>query len=205
MCSVVTNLVTSLQFQPIRCATTLFHFGRPRDVYVATRIILLSSTAEGSAASGYVAKVRPELVETWNGLGNTPSLFQTVVLIDAACNHESFYIIHLIFPYFKLFSDCIIVFIPCMEITLIFFYVIIYYVGAGITTLMSISDGSDRTFFRRKMEKTRSVREEMDGKVFISRQSRHPFPLVNNKIKVLFPICTLIWRVKNYVSRQGKV
>ena len=44
MCSVVTNLVTSLEFQPIRCATTLFHFGRTRYVYVATRIILLSST-----------------------------------------------------------------------------------------------------------------------------------------------------------------
>ena len=55
MCSVVTNLVTSLEFQPIRCATTPFHFGRTRDVYVATRINLLSSTAEGSAASGYVA------------------------------------------------------------------------------------------------------------------------------------------------------
>ena len=55
MCSVVTNLVTSLEFQPIRCATTLFHFGRTRDVYVATRIILFSSTAEGSATSDYVA------------------------------------------------------------------------------------------------------------------------------------------------------
>ena len=55
MCSVVTNLVTSLDVQPIRCATTLFHFGRPRDVYVATRIILLSSTAEGGATGGYVA------------------------------------------------------------------------------------------------------------------------------------------------------
>ena len=126
MCSVLTNLMTSLEFQPIRCATTVFQFGRPRDVYVATRIILLSSTAAGSATSGYVAatnapaKVRPELVETWSGLGNTPSLFQTVVLIDAACNHKSFYIIHLIFPYFKSFSDCITVFFPCMEITLIF-------------------------------------------------------------------------------------
>ena len=28
---------------------------------------------------------------------------------------------------------------------------------------------------------------------------------VNNMIKVLFPICTLIWRVNKYVSRQGKV
>ena len=51
MCSVVTNLVTSLEFQPIRCATTLLHFGRPRDVYVTTRIILLSSTAEDSVPS----------------------------------------------------------------------------------------------------------------------------------------------------------
>ena len=56
-----------------------------------------------------------------------------------------------------------------------------------------------------KMGKTRSMKEDMDGKVFISRQSRHPFPLINNIIKVLFPICTLIWRVNNYVSRKGKV
>ena len=54
MCSVVKNLVTSLEFQPIRCATKLFHFGRTRNVYVAIRIILLSSTAESSATSGYV-------------------------------------------------------------------------------------------------------------------------------------------------------
>ena len=52
---VATDLVTSQNFQPIRCAFALFHFGRTRDVYVATRIILLSSTAESSATSGYVA------------------------------------------------------------------------------------------------------------------------------------------------------
>ena len=45
----------------------------------------------------------------------------------------------------------------------------------------------------------------MDGRVFISRQSRLPITLINYMIKVLFPICTLIWRVNNYVSRQGKV
>ena len=54
MCSVVTNLVTSLEIQPIRCATMLFHFVRTRNGYVATRFILLSSTAESSATSGYV-------------------------------------------------------------------------------------------------------------------------------------------------------
>ena len=45
----------------------------------------------------------------------------------------------------------------------------------------------------------------MEGRVFISRQSRHPFSLIIIMNKVLFPICTLIWRVNNYVSRQGKV
>ena len=68
MWSVVTNLVTSLEFQPIRCATTLFHFGRTRNVYVATRIILLSSTAEGSATSSYVAATeRSGQSEAWAG------------------------------------------------------------------------------------------------------------------------------------------
>ena len=68
MCSVVTSLATSLEFQPIRCATTLFHFGRTRDVYVATRIILFSITAEGSATSGYVAATeRSGQREAWAG------------------------------------------------------------------------------------------------------------------------------------------
>ena len=68
MCSVVTKLVTSLEFQPIRCATMLFHFGRTRNGYVATRFILLSSTVESSATSGYV--VAPERFaqsEAWAG------------------------------------------------------------------------------------------------------------------------------------------
>ena len=63
----------------------------------------------------------------WNGLGYTPSMFQTVVLFDEAWNHEYFSIINFIFPYFKLFFNCIIVFIPCMEISLIFclcFYIL---------------------------------------------------------------------------------
>ena len=43
----------------------------------------------------------------------------------------------------------------------------------------------------------------MDGEVFISRQSWH-FSFIDNMIKVLFPFCTLNWRVHSYVSRQGK-
>ena len=74
---VATNLVTSQNFQPIRCAFTLFHFGRTRDVYVATGIILLSSTAESSATSGYVVATERSgqseawVSKTWNGLGKS--------------------------------------------------------------------------------------------------------------------------------------
>ena len=67
---------------------------------------------------------------------------------------------------------------------------------------MSISDGLDPYSFHRKMEKTRSMKEEMDREVFISGQSRH-FCFIDNMIEVLFPICTSNWRVNNYVSRQG--
>ena len=93
MCSVVTNLVTSLEFQPIRCAVTLFHLGRTRNGYVAARIILLSSTAESSATSGYVvAPERSGQSEPWASrnverVRKKPSLVPTVDLIDAVCNH----------------------------------------------------------------------------------------------------------------------
>ena len=50
------------------------------------------------------------------------------------------------------------------------------------------------------MEKTRSVKEEVKGRVFISRQSRHfSFVIIMNK--VLFPT---LYFVNNFVSRQGK-
>ena len=60
-----------------------------------------------------------------------------------------------------------------------------------------------RTFFRRKMESTRSMKVKMEWEVFISRWSRR-FSFIDNMIKVLFSICTLSWRLNNYVSLQGK-
>ena len=69
---------------------------------------------------------------------------------------------------------------------------------------MSISDGSDHTFFLSK-DGNDAVREGRNGRkgVYFPPESAS-FLLINNKIKVLFPICTLIWRVNSYVSRQGK-
>ena len=80
-------------------------------------------------------------------------------------------------------------------------YTNIHCAGAGISTFMS-------SFWRpyiflRKIEKTRPVMEGMDGKVFIPLQSQHSVFVVD-MIKVLLPICTLAWRVNNYVSRQRK-
>ena len=72
-----------------------------------------------------------------------------------------------------------------------------------MTNLMSISDGLNPYSSRWKMEKTRSMKEEKDGEVFISHQSRH-FSFIDKMIKVLFPIGTLIWRVNNYIFRQRK-
>ena len=81
-------------------------------------------------------------------------------------------------------------------------YVFVYRIGSGASTLMFISDGLDTYIFCWKMEKKRFMKEEMDEKVFISRQSRH-FSFINNMIIVLFPNCTSDWRVNNYNSRQG--
>ena len=79
------------------------------------------------------------------------------------------------------------------------------HVGAGINTLMSISDGLGPSIFCRKMERERPMMEEMDGKVvfFPARVGIFNFELM--VLKVFFLICILTWRVNNYVSRQGKV
>ena len=78
-------------------------------------------------------------------------------------------------------------------------------VGAGIDTLISISDGLGTSIFRRKMEKARPMREEMDGKIVYFPPESALLPSMLYFSTVLFPICTLTWRVNNYVSRQEEV
>ena len=61
---------------------------------------------------------------------------------------------------------------------------------------MSVSDGLGPSIFCRKWE-------ELDGKLFYARQSRHS----DIEIKIseaVFPIFPLTWLANNYVSRQGK-
>ena len=86
---------------------------------------------------------------------------------------------------------------------LIFVQISIYCVGARISTLMSDFDGLDPYIFRLMMEKTRSVKEDVDGLVFISRQSRHvSFVIILNK--VLFRTLYLDLGCKQFCFPQRK-
>ena len=78
-------------------------------------------------------------------------------------------------------------------------------VGAGINTLMSISDGLGPSIFCRKMENSRPMSEEMVGKVVFFPPESALLPLMLYFSTVRFPICTLTWRVNNYASRQEEV
>ena len=77
------------------------------------------------------------------------------------------------------------------------------YANAGISTLMSFSDGLSPSIFCQKTERTRPMGKEMDGKVFIYRLIWQFY--VDVFFKVLFHICTLTWHVNNYVFANDKV
>ena len=55
------------------------------------------------------------------------------------------------------------------------------------------------------MEKARPMREEMDGKAVYFPPESALLPLMLYFLTVLSPICTLTWRVNNYVSHREKV
>ena len=120
-------------------------------------------------------RLRAVYVATRSGLNQCSSITKQVIMTF----FDYVSIFYLILLHFSLLSSY-------GKSFWLFVYVIIYCVGAGIITLIFISDWSDPYIFRRKMEKTRSVKEEMEGKLFISRQSRHIF-FVMIMIKVLFP------------------
>ena len=66
-------------------------------------------------------------------------------------------------------------------------------VSAGINTLMSISDGLDPSYERR---------DEWKVCLFLARVGN--LTMMLQFIKIFIRICTLTWRVDNFVSCQGK-
>ena len=175
MCSVATNLVTPLKFEPILCATTLCHFARTRSDYVATHFILLSSTVEPWRAvlqaalcsfRNASAKMINGLVEMRNGLEKNLVLFPAVDLIDPICKHMWTWTLSIIITYFILFNLFIIgafSVISSYGKSFWSFVYVIYCVGAGITTLISISDGLDPYLFLSKDGKD-AIYEKRNGR-----------------------------------------
>ena len=71
-------------------------------------------------------------------------------------------------------------------------------VGAAISISISVSDALGPSIFRRKMERTRPMRQEMDARVFFpARVGISAFAVY--VVRVLFPICTLTRRADIYV------
>ena len=84
-CSVNNNLVTSLEFESIRCTVMLCHFGQTRNVSVASQFIFPISTAMCIATGVLVIvfrnalnKMRNHLIEMRNGLGTNQVFFKRV-------------------------------------------------------------------------------------------------------------------------------
>ena len=150
--------------------------------------------------------MRPELIETCKGIGNTPGLFETVVLIDAACNHESFCSINFNFPYFRLFFQLYYSIYSLYGNTFDLLFMFLF-IMSPLEEPLWYPFPTDRTviFSVERWKRRGPWGKKWTERCLFSRQSRHLFPLINNMIKVFFPICTLIWRVNNCVSRQGKV
>ena len=87
---------------------------------------------------------------------------------------------------------------------LIVFYFNIYCVDAGISISKSVSDGLGSDFFCSTDGKDEAYDGRNGWKYVCFRPEWAFFVFVVNIKKVIFPICTLTWRLNNYVSRRGK-
>ena len=163
-----TDLVTSLEIQPIYYPFMLCHFRQTRNGYVATYFILLSSTAASSATSGYV--VVPEHVGqneepaciNDERTRKKPTFASKVNLIDSIVI-KIFYEQFSILPIFCAFSNTFLLW------KIFWIFCLCYYslCRCGIKHFDVNFPLIRPIYFRRKMEKTRSVKKEMDGKVFM--------------------------------------
>ena len=118
-----------------------------------------------------LVKMRNQREETRNGLGTSLVPVQIVSKRNALSSHALLNMKSWNINPIILISSCLMSFINIFQLWKIcwfFVYTKIYCVSAGISTLMHNSDGLGPYIFCRKMEKTRPLREAVDGKVFIS-------------------------------------
>ena len=116
-------------------------------------------------------------------------------------NFSSIY--KLYFLYFKLFVPMYFSIFLLWKFLSSFVYVIIYCVGTEIATLMSVSNGLDPYLSVERWKRRGPWRKKWTEECLFPAKVGI-FSFVNTMIKVLFPICTSIWRVNNYVSPPRK-
>ena len=147
--SVVTDLLTLLKFQPIRCAFMLCNFGQTRNDYVATSCILLSSTAASSATCAIV-DVLELLVQNVEPAGGNkertrkkPNFVPKVVLTEKYFSKPVITILYDCFSAFCLSLVHFSILSSHGKSFWTFVYVVIYCVGARMNILMSNFDALD--------------------------------------------------------------
>ena len=92
---VATNLVNSLELEPVRCATMLCRFGQTRNCSVAIHCILRGSATTRKATGDYVAVLRrfgrkeKPVISTKNELRTSLVLFAKVFLFDTVKSQVS--------------------------------------------------------------------------------------------------------------------
>ena len=102
-CSVVTNLMTSLEIIPIRCATMLCLFGKTQKGSVAIHFILRGSAVTSSATGDYVT-VPERFGQNEKQAGSNeertrkkssfvPKMDLTDALVLQTCNHDFSFIL----------------------------------------------------------------------------------------------------------------
>ena len=206
-CSLATNLVTALS-NPFKFAVLLYcvilvnYWIIPCSILSLMSVALLRAVLQVNTEPlrNALVKMRNQILDVKNGLGTRQVPSPAASKWRAVSLHVSLSMNPWILLYY---SDEFQYFCPIEGKLLYFVYAKIYCVLVGISRLMSFSNGLDAYIFRRNREKTRFLREELDGKLYISGQSRH-FLCRVKMIEVLFLICILTWRVNNFVSRQRK-
>ena len=121
----------------------------------------------------------------------------SIVLVShlsyAFCIFISFFLTKEIFNVFSIYGVYIILFRKQI-------------VGGEMNTFNSISDGLSPSIFCRKIQRTRPLREKMDGKfLFFSPEWAFLFLMLSFFMGHFPFFCTLTWRVQNFVSRRGEV
>ena len=202
--------VTRIWTDPL-CYYAVF-FAQTRNGYVATHFVLLSSTAESSATSGYVVvaerfgKIKNQLAKVINGLEK--AWYWSQRWIEAMqyknrCEHDFYpFFDEFCFLYFSFIGAFFSIF-RLWKISLIFCLCYSLLCRRGNSYFDILFWRIKPVLFAAERWKGRGLWKKKWTEGFFFSQNWLSF-CIFDIIKVLFPICMLNWRVNNYVYCRGK-